>query len=431
MAAQLSDFRVLRWRLPLMHAHQLDDITHKKIINQQDDYDQFIAACQVVYSSAARTAELTRYLVLLVMFSRAAVEPIVGRKPKMEAIFHWATGELPTTKGKAGRLGAALRVSHFLFCHGKYMDAYVLGRLFSLNNVIDCPKALLVDDRLLTRLMEQLSTRRHNTAQVMALARRILQEGNSQEVTHQGACSRRIKAAVDPRQLAQTQLLSIKAVKEDGTYLVVLNNRSRCVSLAREAILSINGGAAMLTAFACTNAPGTSLQPRRSSRPDPAVVEVCGRRAKQHQALLEGNTRRRWYPTVQLVLWKNGKARVDDYDSLHPPTEEPVCSSQRSRPTTSTRVSKEPLTHPYTLEAGGHRESYNLSSWQSLRLAAERSTHGQSCAEGAHRVLSVRWPGGVQAAAGSSAEGGGGSVAAHSCGSGLRRRDRSPGSGRS
>ena len=81
----------------------------------------------------------------------------------MEAIFHWATGEAPTTKGKAGRLGAALRVSHFLFCHGRYMDAYALERCFSLISVIDCPKALLVDDGLLTRLLEQLSVKRYDT----------------------------------------------------------------------------------------------------------------------------------------------------------------------------------------------------------------------------------------------------------------------------
>ena len=96
------------------------------IVSQIDAYDEFIAACQVVYHGAARTAELTRYLVLLVMFSRAAVEPLADRKIKMEAIFHWAMGDVPTTRGKAVHLGAALRVSHFLFSHGQYMVAYVL-----------------------------------------------------------------------------------------------------------------------------------------------------------------------------------------------------------------------------------------------------------------------------------------------------------------
>jgi hypothetical protein len=41
------------------------------------------------------------------------------------------------------------------------MDAFVLHCYFSLNSVIDCPKTLLVDDRLLTRLFEQLSKARH------------------------------------------------------------------------------------------------------------------------------------------------------------------------------------------------------------------------------------------------------------------------------
>jgi hypothetical protein len=181
MPAELFEFHVLRWKLPLMHVRELDDIAYEKVVDDDDDYDEFIAACQAVYRGAARTAEVTRYLVLLVMFSRSALEPADGRKAKMEALFRWATGEAPTTKGKAGRLGAALRVSHFLFRRDKYMDAFVLHRCFSLNSLIDCPKMLLVDDRLLTRLLEQLSKARHSTAHVMELAHRILQGEDDEE----------------------------------------------------------------------------------------------------------------------------------------------------------------------------------------------------------------------------------------------------------
>ena len=304
-----------------MHARQLDDIAYEKVVDPTATYDDFIAACQVVYRGAARTAELTQYLVLLVMFSRAAAEPVAGRQAKMEALFQWATGEVPTTKGKAGRLGAALRVSHFLFCNGKYMDACVLHRLFSLNSVIDCPKALLVDDGQLTRLLDRLSTGRHDTAQVAALARRVLEAGdvNAAEAEEQGRARDRIPP------VAQPQLQSIKGVKEDGTYLVELSHRSRCVSLTKEAITAIKGGVAMLAAFSRTHQANTALVPRRSSRLEHRVVEVYGQRGKRHQALLEGNTSRRWYSTAQLLLWKDGQTKVDEYQALHPVTTGAFC----------------------------------------------------------------------------------------------------------
>jgi integrase len=365
MPLDMFEFTVLRWKLPLMHARELDDVAYEKAIDEDDDYDEFIAACQVVYRGAARTAEVTRYLVLLVMFSRTALEPVDGRKAKMEALFRWATGEAPTNKGKAGRLGAALRVSHFLFRHGEFMDAFVLHRYFSLNSVIDCPKTLLVDDRLLSRLLEQLSTARHSTAQVMELAHRILQgeDEMEEEGKHKHARTPRVAADAQP---ARPRLQSIKAVKEDGTYLVELSNRSRCVSLTKKAIISTNEGAAMLIAFSSTHGAEAEVQ-TRPSRKEHAVVEVCGRRAKQHQALLEGNTCRRWYPTTQLLLWKDGKAKVEEYEVLHPPTgEPPAFFGGKEQAYYIDQVSKEPLTDPYTLEAGGHRESYNLSSWQSL-----------------------------------------------------------------
>jgi hypothetical protein len=371
MPSDIFDFTVLRWKLPLMHARQLDDVAYEKIIDKDDDYGEFITACQVVYRGAARTAEVTRYLVLLVMFSRTALEPVDGRKAKMEALFRWATGEAPTTKGKAGRLGAALRVSHFLFCHGRYMDAFVLHRYFSLNSVIDCPKTLLVDDRLLTRLLEQLCKTRHSTAEVSKLAHRILQgdddeEEEDDEEKHQHAGSPRAAQPATPR------LRSIKAVKEDGTYLVELSNRSRCASLTKEAVISTEGGKAMFTAFLNTLGAGTALQ-SRSSRKEHAVLEICGRRGKQHRALLEGNTCRRWYPTTQLLLWKDGKAKVEEYDALHPPiARAPAIFVAKEQAYYIDQMSKEPLTDPYTLEAGGHRESYNLSSWQSL-MGARRT----------------------------------------------------------
>ena len=283
----MFEFTVLRWTLPLMHARELDDIAYEKLIDGNQNYDEFIAAGEIAYSGAARTAEVTRYLVLLVMFSRAALEPADGRKAKMEALFRWATGAEPTTKGKAGRLGATLRVSHFLFCHGTYMDAYVLRRFFSLNSVIDCPKALLVDDRLIARLLDQLSTARHSTAQVMELACGILQ-GEEAQHKHKHARTPRAAAAAVPSQPSGPQLQSINAFKEDGTYLVELSNRSRCVSLTKEAIISIKGGEAMLAAFSEQLGADTASQPRRSNRKEHAVVEVCGRRTKQHQALLEG-----------------------------------------------------------------------------------------------------------------------------------------------
>ena len=137
----------------------------------------------------------------------------------------------------------------------------------------------------------------------MELARRILREKDSEDVTgtHKSARTRHAVAAVDPPQPAQAQLQSIKAIKGDGTYLVVLSNRSRCVSLTKRShSWSIDGGAAMLISLlplttrlgrAYSNSGGRAAQ-------DPTVVEICGRRAKQHQALLEGNKGRRWYPTA-------------------------------------------------------------------------------------------------------------------------------------
>ena len=231
-----------------------------------------------------------------------------------------------------------------------------------------------MDDGLLTRLLEQLIVKRHDTAQVTELARRILREKNRQDVTQEGARSRRVDVAVDPPHHPPTRLHSIKAVKEDGTYLVLLNNRSRCVSLTKEAIVSLDGCAAMLTAFSRSRAAETSLPPRRSSRSETTVVEVCARRAKRHQALLRGSTSRRWYSTAQLLLWQNGQAKVDDYDASHPPTEEPAASLvSKEQAYYIDQASKEPLTDPFTLEAGGHREFYNRSSWQSL-LNARHTT---------------------------------------------------------
>jgi hypothetical protein len=380
MALDMFEFTVLRWKLPILHARELDDIAYEKIIDEGGDYDEFIAACQVVYRGAARTAEVTRYLVLLVMFSRATMEPVDGRKAKMETLFQWATGEAPTTKGKAGRLGAALRVSHFLFCHGKYMDAFVLDRYFSLNSVIDCPKALLVDDHLLTRLFEELTKSRHSTTQVAEVAHRILHDSDNdkEDEKHQQASISRI-ATGDVPQPARPRLLSIKAVKEDGTYLVHTSNRSRCVSLTKETIISTKGGKAMLTAFLSTLRAEAAVQ-TRSIRKEHAVVEVSGRRAKQHQALLEGNQSRRWYPTTQLLLWKDGKTKVEEYDALHPVSpvapdaQDPAFFVPKEQAYYVDQVSKEPLTDPYTLVVSSHRESYNRSSWQSLLVSRSSSS---------------------------------------------------------
>ena len=354
---KLFEFPVLRWKLPLMHARELDDIAYESVIDEKAGYDDFIGACKDVYRGAARTAEVTRYLVVLVMFSRAALEPADGREAKMVAIFLWAMGEAPTTKGKAGRLGAALRVSHFLFSHGEYMDAFVQHRYFSLNNVIDCPKPLLKDDQLLRRLLDQLSKSRHNTEQVAEAARHIL-HGQGNEKRDGRHHQNPVRAAPQPA------VRSIRAVKEDGTYLVQLSDRSRCVSQTKEAIVAAPGGKAMLAAF------HTVPVQKKARANDRVVVQVCGRRGKQHQALLEGNTTRLWFSTSQLLRWTNGKVKVEEYDALNPD----VGPDQQEQPPTvfETRdltyyidsFSREPLTDPYTLRRGDHRESYNRSSWQ-------------------------------------------------------------------
>ena len=354
---KLFEFPILRWKLPFMHARELDDIAYESVIDENAGYDDFIATCKAVYQGAARTAEVTRYLVVLVMFCRAASEPADGWEAKMVAIFLWATGEAPTSKGKAGRLGAALRVSHFLFSHGEYMDAFVQHRYFSLNNVIDCPKPLLKDDQLLRRLLDQLSKSRHNTEQVAEAARHIL-HGQGNEKRDGRHHQNPVRAAPQPA------VRSIRAVKEDGTYLVQLSDRSRCVSQTKEAIIAAPGGKAMLAAF------HTAPVQKKARANDRVVVEVCGRRGKQHQALLEGNTARLWFSTSQLLRWKNGKAKVEEYDSLNPDVaqQEPPPTVFESKDLTYyiDSFSREPLTDPYTLRRGDHRESYNRSSWQQL-----------------------------------------------------------------
>ena len=357
---KLFECPVLRWKLPLMHARELDDIAYESVIDEKAGYDDFIGACKDVYRGAARTAEVTRYLVVLVMFSRAALEPADGREAKMVAIFQWATGEAPTTKGKAGRLGAALRVSHFLFSHDEYMDAFVQNRYFSLNNVIDCPKPLLKNDHLLTRLLDQLSKARHSTVQVAEAARRFL-HGQGDE-THDGRHHQNpVRAA--PRSAVQ----AIRAVKEDGSYLVQMSDRSRCVSQTKEAIVAAPGGKAMLAAFHAVHEP---VQ-KKARAYDRVVVEVSGRRGKQHQALLEGNTTRLWFSTSQLLRWRNGKAKVEEYDALNPDVgpdqqEQPTAFETKDLTYYIDSISREPLTDPYTLRSGDHRESYNRSSWQQL-----------------------------------------------------------------
>ena len=317
MPVELFEFHVLRWKLPLMHARELGDIVCEKVADERADYDDFIVACKAVYSGASRIAELTRYLVVLVMFSRTALEPAVGRKAKMDAVFQWATGEAPTTKGKAGRLGAALRVSHFLFCHAKYMDAFARDRYFSLNNVIDCPRALLKDDRRLTRLLDQLSKSRHSTTRVAEAARRIVHEQEGEERDDASVSRAASSHAISNRAGPPPRLRSITALKEDGTYLVQQSNRSRCVSLTKEAIASIEGGAALLAAFAATHRAELVVEKKATTK-HRAVLGICGRRGKQHQAQLEGNTTWRWFSTAQLLLWENGRAKVEEYDALHP-----------------------------------------------------------------------------------------------------------------
>jgi hypothetical protein len=68
----------VRWKLPLMLAQKLNDVAYEKVIDKDDDYDEFIAACQVVHRGPAGIAEVTRYLVLLVMCSRTVRRASAG-----------------------------------------------------------------------------------------------------------------------------------------------------------------------------------------------------------------------------------------------------------------------------------------------------------------------------------------------------------------
>ena len=365
-----------------MSARELDNVAYEKVI-ESDHYDEFITECKGFYRGAGRTAQVMRYLVLLVMFSRTALEPVKGRETKMEALFLWATGKSPTTKGKAGRLGAALRVSHFLFKHGEYMDAFVLHGHFTLNSVIECRKPLLENDDLLTRLFDELVQQRHSPAQVAELANNLL----SDEVTGEGTNTdeeqeeeeeeekeveedeKKEKEKVQKQRRTpapRTRLLSIKALKEDDTYLVQLSNRSRCVSWSKEKIVSVKGGAAILSAFQTASGTEATVQVRPEER---TVLEVNGRRGNKHKALLQGNTCLRWYVTTQLLTWRDGQAKVEEYDAEHPLADAvtiPHLSVVRDEAYYIDQLSKEPFTDPYTLNVDGHRESYNRRSWQSM-----------------------------------------------------------------
>ena len=201
-------------------------------------------------------------------------------------------------------------------------------------------------------------------------ARRIVYEQEGEERDDASALRAASSRVISNWAGPPPRLRSITALKEDGTYLVQQSSRSRCVSLTKEAIASVEGGAALLTAFAATHRAELVVQKKATTK-HRAVLGVCGRRGKQHQAQLEGNTTWRWFSTAQLLLWNNGRAKVEEYDALHPEStvnqeEQLAVSEARELTYFIDMMSREPLTDPYTLRHGDHSESYNRDSWQSL-----------------------------------------------------------------